>query len=124
MNHWNHWKIRALPIWLAALLALSIIATAACTFSITEEDAKVIAKSVIQGQTKFYAKTPDNQTKTVTNITVSSDTAFFDAASKQWNVVLHVEGKDEDGVTRGNDVLVLVSPKGEVLGVGSGQVKK
>lgn len=120
----NSKKALALPAWLAALIALLIVSSAACTFSITEDDAKIIAKGVIQGQTKFYAKTPDNQTKTVTNISVSSGTAFLDPSTGQWNVVLHVEGKDEDDVTRGNDVLVLVSKKGEVLGVGSGAVSK
>ena len=102
-----------------AALVLTVTACASIDPGISEQDAVIIAKGVLAQQTHFYVKI-DNETKTVSNISVTSAMAAYDG--KQWNVAVHVQGNDQDGALRQNDILVMLSRKGEVLGVGAGKV--
>jgi len=99
-------------------LAIATLTIEACHRQITEQDAIAIAKDTLGAQTKFYAKI-GNETKTVSNVSVGSASAYFDKT--YWHVALHVQGNDDTGALRQNDVEVLINPDGSVAGMGAGK---
>jgi hypothetical protein len=108
-------------VLIAAILAAIFTACSVTSPQISEQDAIIIAKGVIGAQTKFYAKI-GNESVAISSINVTSQSAFFDG--KNWNVAFHIAGIDEGGMPRQNDVVVVMNSQGEVIGLGSGKVKK
>ena len=121
MNHFPESASRP-GLFTFAFLIVALLVLSSCSQVISEQDATIIAKNVISGQTKFYTRTPGNDTKSITNVTITSQSAFVQ--DNTWNVVLHIQGIDDEGIMRQNDAVVLVSQKGEVIGIGTGKVNK
>jgi hypothetical protein len=106
---------------LLVLVVPLILMLAGCSLGISKEDAIAIGRETVSAQTKFYTKV-GNVTRTISNISITSESAYRDG--DVWNVVFHVQGTDELGDIRQNDVVVVLNKQGDITGVGSGKIEK